>query len=477
MKRIKIQLLHLIFKELLMVITRFAPSPTGNLHIGGARTALFNWLFARNQGGKFLLRIEDTDKVRSETKYVESILESLDWLGIDYDDSLVYQSDRSDKYTSAIDKLLASGDAYYCNCSKEELDKLRSEQQKSGLKPKYDGRNRELSLENGSDTVVRFKTPLEGEIALEDTLKGNVSVNNKELDDLIIQRADGTPTYNLTVVVDDIDMGITNVIRGDDHLNNTYRQAHMMNALGYKIPTYTHIPLIMGDDRKRLSKRHGATSTYDFRKEGFLPISIINYLARLGWSEGNKEKFTLEELIALFNLKSLNKSSSIFDYKKLNSLNKYFIKELQIDDIYKEFIHLTDDFNRFSDEKIIEIIEAQRDRCKTIKEIIDESQFFLSDDLAIDKNLIDKFLVEDNNKIFSSVLSKLDLINNWSLSNIKDAIADVMHELDLELPKFAKPIRVALTGSLSSPSIDLTIYLLGKESCIKRICAARTLIA
>ena len=460
-----------------MVITRFAPSPTGNLHIGGARTALFNWLFARNQGGKFLLRIEDTDKVRSETKYVESILESLDWLGIDYDDSLVYQSDRSDKYTSAIDKLLASGDAYYCNCSKEELDKLRSEQQKSGLKPKYDGRNRELSLENGSDTVVRFKTPLEGEITLEDTLKGNVSVNNKELDDLIIQRADGTPTYNLTVVVDDIDMGITNVIRGDDHLNNTYRQAHMMNALGYKIPTYTHIPLIMGDDRKRLSKRHGATSTYDFRKEGFLPISIINYLARLGWSEGDKEKFTLEELIALFNLKSLNKSSSIFDYKKLNSLNKYFIKELQIDDIYKEFTHLTDDFNRFSDEKIIEIIEAQRDRCKTIKEIIDESQFFLSDDLAIDKNLIDKFLVEDNNKIFSSVLSKLDLINNWSLSNIKDAIADVMHELDLELPKFAKPIRVALTGSLSSPSIDLTIYLLGKESCIKRICAARALIA
>lgn len=460
-----------------MVITRFAPSPTGNLHIGGARTALFNWLFARNQGGKFLLRIEDTDKVRSETKYVESILESLDWLGIDYDDSLVYQSDRSDKYTSAIDKLLASGDAYYCNCSKEELDKLRSAQQKLGLKPKYDGRNRELSLENGSDTVVRFKTPLEGEITLEDTLKGNVSVNNKELDDLIIQRADGTPTYNLTVVVDDIDMGITNVIRGDDHLNNTYRQAHMMNALGYKIPTYTHIPLIMGDDRKRLSKRHGATSTYDFRKEGFLPISIINYLARLGWSEGNKEKFTLEELIALFNLKSLNKSSSIFDYKKLNSLNKYFIKELQIDDIYKEFTHLTDDFNRFSDEKIIEIIEAQRDRCKTIKEIIDESQFFLSDDLAIDKNLIDKFLVEDNNKIFSSVLSKLDLINNWSLSNIKDAIADVMHELDLELPKFAKPIRVALTGSLSSPSIDLTIYLLGKESCIKRICAARTLIA
>jgi len=460
-----------------MVITRFAPSPTGNLHIGGARTALFNWLFARNQGGKFLLRIEDTDKVRSETKYVESILESLNWLGIDYDDSLVYQSDRFDKYTSAIDKLLASGDAYYCNCSKEELDKLRSEQQKLGLKPKYDGRNRELSLEKGFDTVVRFKTPLEGEITLEDTLKGSVSVNNEELDDLIIQRADGTPTYNLTVVVDDIDMGITNVIRGDDHLNNTYRQAHMMNALGYKIPTYTHIPLIMGEDRKRLSKRHGATSTYDFRKEGFLPISIINYLARLGWSEGDKEKFTLEELIALFNLNSLNKSSSIFDYKKLTSLNKYFIKELQIYDIYQEFTHLTNDFNGFSEEKIIEIIEAQRDRCKTIKEIIDESQFFLSDDLAIDKKLIDKFLVEDNNKIFSSVITKLELINEWSLSNIKGAISDVMHELDLELPKFAKPLRVALTGSLSSPSIDLTIYLLGKKSCIKRISAARTLIA
>ena len=314
----------------MMVITRFAPSPTGNLHIGGARTALFNWLYAKNQGGKFLLRIEDTDKARSEAKYVESILESLDWLGINHDDSLIYQSDRTDKYKEAVNKLLESGHAYYCNCSKEDLDKLRSEQQKSGLKPKYDGRNRDKSLEKSVDTVVRFKTPLDGEISLNDTLKGAVTVNNKELDDLIIQRADGSPTYNLTVVVDDVEMGITNVIRGDDHLNNTYRQIHMMKALGYKTPTYTHIPLIMGEDRKRLSKRHGATSTYDFRSEGILPISIINYLARLGWAEGDKEKFTLEELVNLFNLKGLNKSASIFDYKKLYSLNKYFMKELEI---------------------------------------------------------------------------------------------------------------------------------------------------
>ena len=460
----------------MMVITRFAPSPTGNLHIGGARTALFNWLYAKNQGGKFLLRIEDTDKARSEAKYVESILESLDWLGINHDDSLIYQSDRTDKYKEAVNKLLESGHAYYCNCSKEDLDKLRSEQQKSGLKPKYDGRNRDKSLEKSVDTVVRFKTPLDGEISLNDTLKGAVTVNNKELDDLIIQRADGSPTYNLTVVVDDVEMGITNVIRGDDHLNNTYRQVHMMKALGYKTPTYTHIPLIMGEDRKRLSKRHGATSTYDFRSEGILPISIINYLARLGWAEGDKEKFTLEELVNLFNLKGLNKSASIFDYKKLYSLNKYFIKELEIHDLYKEFMYLTDDFKDFSEVKVIEIIEAQRDRCKTIKEIIEESQFFLSDNFDIDKKLASKFFIKNNESIFDRLSENLSNVEEWTLINVKEVIDTVLHDLELDLPNFAKPTRLALTGSLSSPSIDITIYLLGKESCIKRFSAAKILI-
>ncbi|MDA9181534.1 glutamate--tRNA ligase [Gammaproteobacteria bacterium] len=460
----------------MMVITRFAPSPTGNLHIGGARTALFNWLYAKNQGGKFLLRIEDTDKARSEAKYVESILESLDWLGINHDGSLIYQSDRVDKYKEAINILLESGNAYYCNCSKEDLDKLRSEQQKLGLKPKYDGRNRDKSLEKSADTVVRFKTPLDGEITLNDTLKGPVTVNNKELDDLIIQRADGSPTYNLTVVVDDVEMGITNVIRGDDHLNNTYRQVHMMKALGYKTPTYTHIPLIMGEDRKRLSKRHGATSTYDFRSEGILPISIINYLARLGWAEGDKEKFTLEELVNLFNLKGLNKSASIFDYKKLYSLNKYFIKELEIHDLYKEFMHLTDDFKDFSEVKVIEIIEAQRDRCKTIKEIIEESQFFLSDIFDIDKKLASKFFIKNNESIFDRLSENLSNVEEWTLINVKEVIDTVMHALELDLPNFAKPTRLALTGSLSSPSIDITIYLLGKESCIKRFSAAKILI-
>ena len=459
-----------------MIITRFAPSPTGNLHIGGARTALFNWLYAKNQNGKFLLRIEDTDKSRSESKYVESILESLDWLGIDHDDSLIYQSERTNKYNEIINKLLEDGNAYYCNCTKEELDKLRISQQKAGLKPKYDGRNRDKNLENKPNSVIRFKTPLDGEIIVNDTLKGEVSVNNQELDDLIIQRADGSPTYNLTVVVDDIDMGITNVIRGDDHLNNTFRQVHMMNALNYKLPTYTHIPLIMGEDRKRLSKRHGATSTYDFRKEGLLPISLINYLVRLGWASGDKEKFTLEELVELFSLNSLNKSSSIFDYKKLFSLNKYFMKELQINDLYKEFLFLTKDFNNFEKNKLMEIIDAQRDRCKTVKEIVDESQFFLSDDFDIDNKLIEKFLVKDNSVIFDSLISNLDSLSDWSLENIKQLVEDIMQSLNLDIPKFAKPVRVALTGSLSSPSIDITIYLLGKDSCLKRIKAAKTLI-
>ena len=459
-----------------MVITRFAPSPTGNLHIGGARTALFNWLYAKNQNGKFLLRIEDTDKVRSKQKYVESILESLDWLGISYDDSLVYQSERTDKYKSIINNLLEKGNAYYCNCSKNELDQLRASQQKAGIKPKYDGRNRDKNLNNEPGSVVRFKTPLNGQIVVNDTLKGEVSVNNSELDDLIIQRADGSPTYNLTVVVDDIDMGITNVIRGDDHLNNTFRQVHLMNALNYKLPIYTHIPLIMGEDKKRLSKRHGSTSTYDFREEGLLPIAVINYLARLGWASGDKEKFTLEELVELFNIKNLNKSPAIFDYKKLYSINKYFIKELQITDLYKEFKHLTKDFDSFDEDKLIEIIEAQRDRCKTVKDIVNESQFFLSDNFDIDDKLKTKFLVKNNAEIFNNLILLLEDENNWSIDSIQIVIEHIMQRLALDTPSFAKPVRVALTGSLSSPSIDTTIYLLGKKSCLTRLKSARTLI-
>jgi glutamyl-tRNA synthetase len=460
----------------MMVITRFAPSPTGNLHIGGARTALFNWLYAKSKGGKFLLRIEDTDKKRSEQKYVESILESLEWLGIVHDDSLIYQSERNEKYKAAIEILLNNNHAYYCNCSKNELDELRKEQQKLGVKPKYDGRNRDKGLIEEPGSVIRFKTPLSGKITLNDTLKGEVTVENSELDDLIIQRADGSPTYNLTVVVDDIDMGVTNIIRGDDHLNNTFRQIHMMNALNFTAPQYTHIPLIMGEDRKRLSKRHGAVSAYDFRDEGLLPISIINYLARLGWAAGDKEKFELEELVGLFNLEGLNKSSSIFDYKKLFSINKYFIKEIQVDDLYNEFILLNTDFLSLDKEKVIEIIEAQRDRCKTIKEMIDESMFFLSDNLNIDESLISKFLIPENKMIFDSLLSCLNSIEEWSLINIKDKIDGIIQNLELSTPKFAKPTRVALTGSLSSPSIDLTIYLLGKESCLNRIKYAITLI-
>jgi glutamyl-tRNA synthetase len=460
----------------MMVITRFAPSPTGNLHIGGARTALFNWLYAKSKGGKFLLRIEDTDKKRSEQKYVESILESLEWLGIVHDDSLIYQSERNEKYKAAIEILLNNNHAYYCNCSKNELDELRKEQQKLGVKPKYDGRNRDKGLAEEPGSVIRFKTPLSGKITLNDTLKGEVTVENSELDDLIIQRADGSPTYNLTVVVDDIDMGVTNIIRGDDHLNNTFRQIHMMNALNFTAPQYTHIPLIMGEDRKRLSKRHGAVSAYDFRDEGLLPISIINYLARLGWAAGDKEKFELEELVGLFNLEGLNKSSSIFDYKKLFSINKYFIKEIQVDDLYNEFILLNTDFLSLDKEKVIEIIEAQRDRCKTIKEMIDESMFFLSDNLNIDESLISKFLIPENKMIFDSLLSCLNSIEEWSLINIKDKIDGIIQNLELSTPKFAKPTRVALTGSLSSPSIDLTIYLLGKESCLNRIKYAITLI-
>ena len=459
-----------------MIITRFAPSPTGNLHIGGARTALFNWLYAKNKGGKFLLRIEDTDKTRSKNEYIENILESLEWLGINHDDSLVYQSERASKYEQTINQLLQSGNAYYCDCTKEDLDILRSEQQKAGIKPKYDGRNREKGLPYKKGSVIRFKTPTEGNIIVKDTLKGDVSVCNQELDDLIIQRSDGSATYNLTVVVDDIDMGVTNIIRGDDHLNNTYRQIHMMNALGYNPPIYTHLPLIMGEDKKRLSKRHGATSTYDLKKEGLLPISVINHLSRLGWSSGNKEKFTIEELIELFDIKNLNKSAAIFDYKKLYSLNKYFIKEIQIDDLYKEFVCLTKKFDQLPKEKVIEIIEAQRDRCKTIQEIIDESEFFINENILIEDKLAVKFLTLKNKDIFESLYLGLNNISEWEISNIDTVIDSVMNKLNLKMPEFAKPTRLALTGNLSSPSINLTIFLLGKEACLKRILDAKRLI-
>jgi len=459
-----------------MVITRFAPSPTGHLHIGGARTALFNWLYAKNNSGLFLLRIEDTDKNRSDHKYTEGILESMNWLGIHHDREIVYQSERTKRYNEIIDKLLQENNAYYCNCSKDELENLRKDQQKKGQKPKYDGRNRDKGLKKGPGYVVRFKTPLDGDVILDDTLKGRVSVNNKELDDLIIQRADGSPTYNLTVVVDDIDMGITNVIRGDDHLNNTFRQVHMFHALKSEMPVYTHIPLILGDDRKRLSKRHGSVSAYDFRSEGILPLSMVNYLARLGWSSGDKEKFTIEELVEFFKLDSLNKSSAIFDYKKLYNINKYFIKESQIDDLYREFNILTNEFECLGKMRVLEIIEAQRDRCKSIKEIIDESKFFLDINIEINDKLMTKFIIESNKVIFQSLLDDLSKVNDWSKDIVKDLIDNIMERHNLKLPEFAKPTRVALTGSLSSPSIDTTIFLLGKERCIKRLEAAKTLI-
>ena len=459
-----------------MVITRFAPSPTGYLHIGGARTALFNWLFAKSNDGLFLLRIEDTDKARSEMKYVENILDSLEWLGINPDKEVIYQSDREARYKEIIDKLLEKNLAYYCNCTKKELDFLRQEQQEKGIKPKYDGRNRDKNLDNEPGSVVRFKTPLDGKICIKDTLKGEVTVNNEELDDLIIQRADGSPTYNLTVVVDDIDMMVTNVIRGDDHVNNTFRQAHIIDSLGIDRPIYTHIPLILGEDRKRLSKRHGATSTYDFRKEGFLPLAMINYLARLGWASGDKEKFTIEELIHLFNLEKLNKSSSIFDYKKLYNINKYFIKESEVYDLYKEFLYISNEFEVLGEEKILEIIDAQRDRCKTIREIADESKFFISDKVQIDEKLRDKFITKDNLPIFDYLLKSLENQNNWTLEAVNDLVENAMVDLGLKLPEFAKPVRVLLTGSLSSPSIDKTMFLLGKKSCIQRIGVAKSLV-
>lgn len=452
-----------------MVITRFAPSPSGHLHLGSARTALFNWLLAKNNGGKFLLRIEDTDKERSKNQHIEDIINSLSWLGIDYDDNITYQSKRTDRYKDVIQQLLDNDSAYYCDCSSEELDQMRKEQQSKGLKPKYDGRNRNKELKYKKGNVIRFKTPQEGSIEFSDTLKGIISIDNKELDDLIIARSDGSPTYNLCVVVDDMDMGITHIIRGDDHVNNTPRQIHILNSLGYKLPTYSHLPLIMGSDGKKLSKRHGAVSVYDYRADGILPQAFINYLSRLGWGAGNKEKFLTEELISLFTVDGFNKSAANFDIKKLHSVNKYFMKELEIDDIYKEFRHLTSDYDYLGDEKIYQIINILRGRVKTVKEIIDNCVFLIDSDFDTPSNLRNKFFIKENLLLYGLIKDKILRISEWEQENIKLMIDSALDELSIEMPKFAQPIRVGLTGTTSSPSIDIIIFLLGKDECIKRI--------
>jgi len=455
--------------------TRFAPSPTGYLHIGGARTALFNWLYAKQHNGEYILRIEDTDRERSKNEFTENIFSSLKWLKIESDIEPIYQSKRTEKYQKVIEKLLDEGNAYHCYCSKQRLDDLREEQMRNKQKPRYDGHCRTLSTNNkpktSSKPVVRFKNPQEDSISLEDQVRGNVTVNNSELDDLIIARSDGSPTYHLTVVVDDIDLAITHVIRGDDHLNNSFRQYNIFNALNAAIPTYAHIPLIHGKDGKRLSKRHGAVSVSQYKAEGILADALLNYLARLGWSHGDQEVFTIAEMIELFNLSSVQKSPATFDMDKLLWVNQQHMKKLSAEDVrndYQQYKDIHTNSAPISDNFAV-VWSKLKDRSKTLQEFDDSSAFIYNDIEEYDVKAAKKLFIADNIQVLSALKAKLSKIDSWSAENIHTNIKLTAEDLGLKMGKIAPPLRLAVTGGADSPSIDVTLELLGNVKCLERI--------
>lgn len=460
--------------------TRFAPSPTGYLHIGGARTALFSWLFAKKHGGQFVLRIEDTDRERSTEASVNAILEGMTWMGLDYDEGPFYQTDRFDRYKEIIQQLLDQGDAYHCYCSKEELEVMREAQMTAKQKPRYDGRCRHNSTpRDGVEPVIRFKNPIEGSVVVEDLIRGKVVFQNSELDDLIIARSDGTPTYNLTVVVDDMDMEINHVIRGDDHLNNTPRQMNILKALGAEPPKYAHVPMILGEDGKRLSKRHGAVSVMQYHDEGFLPEALLNYLVRLGWSHGDQEIFSIDEMIEKFDLADVNKSASTFSPDKLMWLNQQYIKEGDVEHIAHHLSsHLGKlDIDPSEHAQLHGVIQAQQDRAKTLIEMAEGSVFFFKDFTEFEAAAAKKHLRTVAAEPLRVVQQALMLLEQWTPEAIHEEINKVAEQLDVKMGKIGMPLRVAICGQGNSPDINATAYLIGKEKCIERINMALEFIA
>lgn len=452
--------------------TRFAPSPTGYLHIGGARTALYSWLFAKVNSGEFILRIEDTDLERSTQEAVDAILEGMSWLNLDYDEGPYFQMQRMDRYKEVIDQLLKEKKAYHCYCSKERLEKLREQQIANKQKPRYDCHCRNLTQTfDDQPFVIRFKNPAEGDVTFDDQVRGTITFQNSELDDLIIARTDGTPTYNFTVVVDDMDMKITHVIRGDDHINNTPRQINILRALGATPPIYAHVPMILGSDGKRLSKRHGAVSVLQYRDEGYLPEALINYLVRLGWSYGDQEIFTIEELQQYFTLKNISRSPATFNPEKLLWLNQHYIKNLDPEHVAQ---HLAQQFTTMGIDisqgpPLTAIIEAQKDRAKTLEEIAQKSRFFYVDHVEYDAEAIKKEFDEKTPLILAELNSALSELETWDKENIHSLIKEVAEQNQLKMGKVAQPLRIAVSGSTASPSIDLTLVLLGKEKTLRRL--------
>jgi glutamyl-tRNA synthetase len=454
------------------VRTRFAPSPTGYLHIGGVRTALFNWLFARHDGGVFILRIEDTDVARSSQGYLKAILDGLHWLGLDWGEGPFFQSQRQDLYRQHVEQLLEEGKAYRCYCSPEELEERRQRALAEGHKPKYDGRCRERSDQPADlPFVIRFRAPQGGTAIVEDLIKGTVTFNNEELDDLIILRSDGTPTYNFVVVVDDALMGITHVIRGDDHLNNTPRQIHLYEALGYPIPVFAHLPLIMGQDHTRLSKRHGATSITAYQEMGYLPHALVNYLARLGWSYGDQEIFSREELIEKFSLEGAGRSAGIFNQEKLLWLNAHYIKEGDSKQIARQlipFLHQRG-IEAEVNARLIKVVQSLQPRAKTLVEMAEMAEFYFRDDFSYDEKGGQKFLRPELSPFLVSLIEELRVRQDFGEAHLEELFRQLTVQQGLKMSQAAQGVRVALTGKTTSPGLFEVMEGIGRERVIKRL--------
>ena len=453
--------------------TRFAPSPTGYLHIGGVRTALFCWLYAKAKGGEFILRVEDTDQARSTQQSVDAIIEGMRWIALDYDEGPIFQSDRFGRYRAIANQLLDENNAYRCYCSKEELDEVRESQRQRGLKPRYDRRCRDrIDVPGGQvESVIRFRTPLEGTVSFNDAVRGPISIQNEELDDPVIVRTDGTPTYNFTVVIDDIDMEISHVIRGDDHINNTPRQINIFRALDAPIPIFAHVPMIVGGDGQRLSKRHGAVSVLQYRDDGYLPEALRNYLVRLGWSSGDQEIFSLEEMIEKFDIAGVGRAASTFDIQKLRWLNQHYIKE-------SDTARLASLLGECLEERgltlaegppVGAVAEALRERAETIQEMACKSEYFYREFENFEESAAKKHLRPIAAPLLEAVRAELTKVTDWSTETIHEIVANTAVSHDVKMGKVAQPLRVAVSGSGASPSIEVTLQLVGKWRTLTRI--------
>ncbi len=457
----------------MMIRTRFAPSPTGYLHIGGIRTALFSWLHARKNGGQFIMRIEDTDRLRSTQASVDVILEGMQWLGLDWDEGPFYQTQRFPRYAEVVEELLDRDLAYRCYCSREELEIMREQQKMDGLKPRYDRRCRHRTTPPpaGVAPVIRFKNPLDGAVEFNDAIRGHIVISNQELDDLIIARPDGSPTYNFTVVVDDMDMAITDVIRGDDHINNTPRQINIFQALGARAPRYAHVPMILGGDGKRLSKRHGAVSVLEYREQGFLPEALLNYLLRLGWSHGDQEIFSREEMIALFDLDTVNHSASTFNDQKLVWLNEHYIKTGDLSTKISRFGEMMTaaGLDLEAGPPVKDVYEVQMNRAKTLLEMVDKSRLFYTPFPGFDNKAASKHLKPAVAGLLKNLRDHWQLVQDWRPEPIHDVLQQLVEEAGIKFGKIAQPVRVAITGTAVSPALDKTLWLLGKERSLERL--------